>query len=327
MFELTYPFVLLLLPIPLAVHLLIPAYRQKDTAIRLPFFRNLAAAAGAELREGAVVLNKPRWAVWSASVMWALLIFALAEPVRLGQPVGLIKSKRDVVLAVDISGSMDTVDFPGPDGKNQQRLAAVRDVLRDFVARRDGDRIALIVFGSKAFVQTPLTADLQTVEELLNQTEVGMAGPHTALGDALGLAIRTFEASDIEQRVLIVLSDGNDTASRMSPINAAEIARDKGVEIFTIGVGDPDSSGENRLDLQVLKEIASRTGGQSFFAGDTDGLEQVYQRIDALTPRDEETMSWRPRESLSHWAILAAALIGVSTFLAAFLLKSIRLVS
>lgn len=315
MFELTHPWALLLIPLPVLVHFLAPAYRQREAALRLPFFRSLADAAGSKVEQGSVVVTRSRLQLVSAVAIWILVAFSLTDPVRLGQPIEITKSQRDVVLSIDISGSMDTVDFPGPDGKNQQRLAAVRDVVDGFIERRDGDRVALIVFGSKAFVQAPLTDDLETVATLLEQTAVGMAGPHTALGDSLGLAIRTFDASDIDQRVLILLSDGNDTASKMSPINAAEIAKDAGVEIYAIGVGNPEATGEDRLDMRILEDISSRTGGESFFAGDTDALERVYERIDALTPRDEETLSWRPRESLSHWFLLAAIAIGFATTL------------
>jgi len=179
------------------------------------------------------------------------------------------------------------------------------------VENRQGDRIALIVFGSQAYLQTPLTEDLQTVAQLLEQTEVGMAGPHTALGDAIGLSIRTFESSEIEQRVLILLSDGSDTASRMSPLNAAEIARQAGVEISTIAVGDPNSSGENRVDVATLQDIARRSGGNSYFASDVNALSQVYARIDDLNPRAVETLSYRPRQSLAYVPIGLAALIGL----------------
>lgn len=170
--------------------------------------------------------------------------------------------------------------------------------------------MALIVFGSHAYVQSPLTEDLQTIRDLLAQTEVGMAGPHTALGDSIGLAIRTFEASDIKQRLLILLSDGNDTASRMSPINAAGIARDRSIEIYTIGIGNPDATGEDKVDLKALKDIAGRTGGQYFYAEDVAGLREVYQRIDQLAPRRTETLSYRPRQALAWIPLLLATLIG-----------------
>jgi Ca-activated chloride channel family protein len=173
--------------------------------------------------------------------------------------------------------------------------------------------MALIVFGTQAYLQAPLTEDLRTITDLLDRTEVGMAGPHTALGDAIGLSIRTFEASDIDQRLLILLSDGTDTASRMSPVNAAEIAKGQGVEIYTIGVGDPNASGEDRVDLATLQDVASRTGGEYFFASDGEALAQVYDRIDELAPREVETLSYRPRQSLAWVPLALAALIGTAT--------------
>jgi Ca-activated chloride channel family protein len=307
------PWALALLPLPLLVWRLAPPHRERLPALRFPFFRRIAAAAGAEPRSGAVVLSRSRLQMLAAIACWCLAVLVLARPERVGEPVEITKAARDVVLAIDISGSMDARDFATAAGERKQRLAAVRDVVRTFVAGRDGDRVALIVFGSKAYVQTPLTEDLGTVVDLLDRTAVGMAGPHTALGDAIGLAIRTFEASEIEQRLLILLSDGSDTASRMSPVNAAEIARDQGVEVFTIGVGDPEARGEDRVDLATLEAIAARTGGAYFFAADEAALGQVYERIDQLAPREVETLSFRPRQSLAHLPLALAVVIGVAT--------------
>lgn len=312
MISLGLPWALALAPLPLLIWRLAPPHRERASALRFPFFRRIAEAAGAEPRRGAVVLARSRLQMGAAALVWLLLVAALAAPERVGDPVEVTRAARDVALAIDISGSMDTRDFATEDGPPQQRLAAVRDVVSDFVAGREGDRMALIVFGSKAYLQAPLTEDLSAIEELLARTEVGMAGPHTALGDAIGLAIRTFETSEIEQRLLILLSDGADTASRMSPVNAAEIAADRGVEIHTIGVGDPEASGEDRVDLDALKDIAARTGGRYFFAGDADALEAVYASIDALAPREVETLSWRPRQALAWIPLTAAALIGMA---------------
>lgn len=315
MIDWAYPFVFAILPLPLLVHWLVPAYQQSDAALRVPFFRRLAEAAEVAPKAGAAVVVRPKIAQVGGGMVWLFLILALAGPEQLGPPTEISRAKRDVVLAIDLSGSMDTVDFPTSDGQKQQRFAVVQDVVHQFVQNRDGDRVALIVFGSKAYVQAPLTEDLSTVSALLAQSEVGMAGPHTALGDAIGLAIRTFEASEIDQRLLILLSDGNDTASRMSPINAAEIARGKDVQIYAVGVGDPDATGEHRLDMSLLHDLARHTGGQAYFAGDGAALEDIYQEIDALTPRDVETLSWRTRTSLSHWGLLAALLVGMATTL------------
>ena len=244
-------------------------------------------------------------------LVWIALLVALARPERVGAPIEMTKAARDVVLAIDISGSMDQTDFKAADGETLQRLEGVKRVVGRFIEEREGDRVALIVFGEKAFVQSPFTEDLRTLGELLQETEVGMAGPHTVIGDAIGLAIRTFEASEIKDRLLIVLSDGADTGSRMSPVNAAEIAADHGVEIFTIAVGDPKGEGDQKVDLAALENIAQRAGGQAFFAGDEDGLARIYTRIDEMSPRKIESLSYRPRESLGVVPLGAAGLIGL----------------
>jgi Ca-activated chloride channel homolog len=310
-FDLPWAFVLL--PLPLLVWWLMPPHREQTPAIRIPFFRRVTSAAGTKPYQGAVVLTRTRLQMAAAILCWCLAVLALARPEQIGEPVEITKAARDVVLAIDISGSMDQRDFVTPDGERQQRLAGVRGVVRDFVTERDGDRMALLVFGSKAYVQAPLTEDLNTITALLDRTEVGMAGPHTALGDAIGLSIRTFEASEIEQRLLILLSDGSDTASRMSPVNAAEIARGEGVQIYTVAVGDPNAQGEARVDLTTLSEIATRTGGESFFADDQAALSRVYDQIAELAPRKTETLSYRPKRSLSWIPLLALLLVGLGT--------------
>jgi len=306
-----FPWAFLALPLPWFVWRFIPPHKETMPAIRFPFFRRVVDRAGVTPAAGAVVMQRGLFQMVSAVLIWLMLVLAIAQPERLGPPVEVEKSARDLILAIDISGSMDARDFEDPQGERLQRLAGVRDVIGRFVAARDGDRMALIAFGSKAYLQSPLTEDTATIVELLGQTQVGMAGPHTAIGDAIGLAIRTFEASEIDQRLLILLSDGADTASRMSPLNAAEIARGQGVEIHTIAVGDPNASGENRVDVQTLKDIADRTGGAAFFAADQSALDDIYARIDQLAPRLTETLSYRSRQTLFHLPLILAALIGV----------------
>lgn len=313
MISLGFPWALLALPLPLLVWWLVPPHREQVPALRFPFFRRIVETAEARPAAGAVVMRRSALQIAVAVLIWLLLVLAMARPERVGAPVEQTRAARDVVLAIDISGSMDARDFTAPDGSARQRLQGVRDVVDGFIAGRDGDRMALIVFGSKAYVQSPLTEDLATIRDLLARTEVGMAGPHTALGDSIGLAIRTFEASQIEQRLLILLSDGTDTVSRMSPLNAAEIARDRGIEIYTIGVGDPDATGEDKVDLKTLQDIAARTGGQFFMAEDSEGLARVYERIDELAPRVTETLSYRPRQALAWLPLLAAALLGLAS--------------
>ncbi len=324
MIQLASPWAFAFVPLPFLVWWLVPPRREQVEALRLPFFRRVTEAAGADARPGAVILRRTTPQMAAAVAVWILIVLSLTQPQRVGAPVEQVKAARDVVLAIDISGSMDAADFEDASGARLQRLAAVKSVVADFVARRDGDRMALIVFGSRAYLQAPLTEDLETLVTLLDRTEVGMAGPHTALGDAIGLAIRTFEASDIDQRLMILLSDGADTASAMSPVNAAEIAAGDGVEIFTIGVGDPDGDGEDVVDLTALQEIASRTGGAYFYASDAEALTAVYDRIDTLAPRETETLSYRPRRPLAHWPMGLALLVGLGTAAALHLARRRR---
>lgn len=303
------PWAVCLLPLPFIVWRFVPPYRQSVPSLRIPFFRRITEATGATPREGSVVLDRKRIQMLIACLVWGLLVLALMRPERIGEPVEMTKAARDLVLAIDISGSMDERDFRTEDGEPLQRLEAVKRIVGEFVEKRDGDRVSLIVFGSKAFVQAPFTEDLQSVRELLEQTAVGMAGPNTVIGDAIGLAIRTFETSEVEQRLMILLSDGADTNSRMSPVNAAEIAAQKGVEIYTVAVGDPEGQGANKVDLPQLTDIAERAGGQFFFAGDADELARIYDRIEELAPRKVETLSFRPRLPLGHWPLIAAMVL------------------
>lgn len=311
MISFVFPFAFLALPLPWLFWRFMPAYKERVPAIRFPFFRQVIEHSGAQASVGSVIMARHLFQIIVAGLIWVMLVLAIAQPERLGKPIETSVSARDLILAIDISGSMDARDFTDPQGTKVQRLAGVQAVVQQFVEGRDGDRMALIVFGSKAYLQSPLTEDTETIAALLAQTQVGMAGPHTALGDAIGLAIRTFEASEIEQRLLVLLSDGADTASRMSPVNAAEIATGAGVEIHTIAVGNPEATGENRVDVATLQDIANRTGGAYFFAEDQAALDGIYDRIDELAPRLSNTQSYRPRRSLHHIPLLLAVLIGV----------------
>lgn len=308
MLNLALPWALILLPTPILIRAILPPYRDQVAAIRIPFFRQITGAAKVEARAGAVILRRTRLQMISAITIWMLLVLALARPERLGDPVVIETAARDIVLALDISGSMDQHDFISSNGERMQRLDAVKSVMNQFITERDGDRIALIVFGTKAFVQAPFTEDLQSLSGFLDQTVVGMAGPNTAVGDAIGLSIRTFQASEVDQRLMILLSDGADTSSRMPPINAAAFAAEQGVTIYTIGVGEVNATGADRVDLDALQNIADLTGGSFFYADDQAALGEIYARIDKQNPRKVETLSFRPKESLT-WMPLGLALL------------------
>ncbi|MBR0692278.1 VWA domain-containing protein [Bradyrhizobium lablabi] len=315
MFELAWPWMLALLPLPILVWWLLPPYRARQASVKVPFFDRLAAATGQTPQRGAVVLQRRRVQMVAAVVIWALLVVALAQPQWVGDPVTREVSARDLILAIDISGSMQQRDFRAADGAVLTRLDGVKRVVADFIARRQGDRVALILFGTKAYVQVPFTQDLQTATALLAQTEVGMAGQQTAIGDTIGLAIRTFDASKAQQKLLILLTDGNDTASRVPPEHAADIARQNGVVVYTIGVGDPAASGENRVDLGALRSVAQTTGGRFFRAEDGAQLQAIYADIDRLAPAKLDTLSWRPKLPLFQWPLGAAVILALLLWL------------
>ena len=311
MFELAFPWILVALPAPLLIYWLLPPYRQRASALRVPFFDEMIEATGLEARPGAVVMTRRWLQTLPMALLWILLVFALAKPQWVGAPIVRTDAARDVMLAIDLSGSMDYRDFVDAEGVKSSRFAAVQRVVDEFVAARTQDRIGLIVFGNRAYLQLPFTRDVVAARSLVELMQVGMAGPRTALGDAIGMAIRSFEESETDKRLLILLSDGSDTASSMTPVNAAEIARSQGVEIYTIGIGDPEARGEDRVDFETLTEIAERTGGQFFNAEDERTLSEVYRRIDVLDPGEVRTESWRPRDSLVHLPVAVALIIAL----------------
>jgi Ca-activated chloride channel family protein len=307
--EFAYPLALLATPLPILAWWLLPPQRERVSALRVPFFEPITAAAGSEARAGAVILRRRWLQLFVAVLVWLLLVAGLAKPEWVGQPIVRTEAARDIMLALDLSGSMDYHDFPGEDGEIVSRFEAVQRVVDRFVTAREDDRIGLIVFGTKAYLQLPFTRDLDTARALVDLMDVGMAGPKTALGDSIGLAIRSFETSEVDDRLLILLTDGNDTASKMTPINAADIAQLNGVEIYTIGIGDTAATGEDRVDFDVLAAIAARTGGEFYNAEDEAALDAVYRRIDQTAVADVRTQSWRPRQSLVHWPVGLAVIL------------------
>lgn len=320
-FELPWAFVLL--PLPLLVFLLAPEFRDRGEALRAPFFARLVKLTGRVPQSGAVVQRK-NWLQQANGVLsWLLIVTALARPVWAGEPIVQEKSARDMLLIVDLSGSMQEKDFTDSKGEKISRLDAVKQVLRDFVARRKGDRIGLAVFGNAAFPQAPFTDDHATVLALLDELQVAMAGPKTMIGDAIGLAMRLFEASTTENKVAILLTDGNDTGSKMPVARASEIATENGITIHTIAMGDPKTAGEQELDEETLKAISKTTGGSYFLALDRKALTAIYGELDKLEPEKLETISYRPKLSLFHYP-LAALLIANLLLAGIMLVRSSR---
>ncbi|MEA3278775.1 MAG: VWA domain-containing protein [Pseudomonadota bacterium] len=311
MLNLAYPWMLVLLPLPLLVALFLPPYRQSRPAAQVPFLPLLTRLTGRQPESGAAVARRSLFEIFIGILVWLALVLALARPQWLEAPLVKELPMRDMLLAVDLSGSMETEDFTDAQGMTVDRLSAVKQVLDDFLTRREDDRIGLIVFGSAAFLQAPFTDDLEVLRTLLDEVELRMAGPKTALGDAIGMAMTLFERSELEERVLIVLTDGNDTGSLVPPDKAAAIAQDNGVVVHAIGIGDPKSAGEEKLDEATLRKVAETTGGRYFYAADRQALEEVYAELDRLAPRKVETLSHRPQRDLFHWPLGAALVLTI----------------
>jgi Ca-activated chloride channel family protein len=311
-YEVEYPWVLALLPLPLLVWWLAPPYKEQSPALRLPFFSDVAHIAGVSPSPGAVILRTVWLQKIVAPVCWALAVLALARPQFVEPPQTKVQPARDLLLALDLSQSMDTRDFRDPAGALETRAAAVRRVVDTFIERRSGDRIGLVGFGDAPYPLVPFTLDHATVRAVLADSVPGMAGPRTSLGDAIGLAIKMFDNSKAPEKVLIVLSDGNDTASRMPPDRAADIAHDRGVRVHAVGIGDPRGTGEERLDRAALEKIATTTGGRFFFGGDQQQLASIYDTLDRITPANHQTLTWRPRRDVGWYAVGAASVLLVA---------------
>ncbi len=325
MIEWLWPWMLALAPLPLLVRLLAPAATSRDPALRAPFFEEWQSLAAAEAR-GHGGTRAPLLLLW---LVWLLLLLAVARPVWIGEPVELPESGRDLMLAVDISGSMRIEDMR--EGQELvPRLQAVKNVGSRFIERRRGDRLGLVLFGSNAYVQSPLSFDTATVERFLREAQIGFAGQETAIGDAIGLAVKRLKERPAESRVLILLTDGQDTASSVTPLDAARLAANLDIRIYTIGIGADEltlpglfgsSFGSRKvnpsaeLDEAGLMEIARLTGGRYFRARDPQELAGIYALLDELEPVEQATNTYRPRQSLGYVPLLAA--LGLSFLLAA----------
>lgn len=314
MLQFEWQWMFLLLPLPLLVrYLLPPVPRETQAALRVPFINELSAYA-------ATAQNRPaRLMLLLAALAWLAFISAIARPQWLGDPVEIPVSGRDLMLAVDLSGSMRREDFK-IEGQVVDRLTATKYVATDFIQRRSGDRVGLILFGRNAYLQTPLTFDRQTVSKLLAESFIGLAGKETAIGDAIGLAVKRLKGRDEKSRVLVLLTDGANTAGEVNPIKAAELAAQYQLKIYTIGIGADEMLqrslfGMRRvnpsadLDEATLRAIAGKTGGRYFRARDIDELNKIYQLLDRLEPVEKENQSFRPVQALFYWPLMLALLL------------------
>lgn len=306
-----YIWVFALLPLPWFIRAIVPARKIHPVAVRVPFGTRLEQALGQRPDEASSDSSGRSLIV--QSLVWGLVLTSVARPQWIEPPITKEQPTRDLLLLVDLSGSMDQEDFQNAAGNTVDRLTAVKEVLSDFLIKREGDRVGLVVFGDAAYLQAPFSTDLELTATLLDECQVGMAGPRTALGDAIGLGVTLFDESDVPAKTIIALTDGNDTKSRVPPVEAARVAKQRGVRIHTIAIGDPTTAGEDKLDEQTLRDVASETGGAYFFAADRTALEGIYDELDRVETRDVQTVSHRPRRDIFYLPLTAALMISMAS--------------
>ena len=328
MMSFIWPWAFAVLPLPLVLRLLLPRAKVTDDA----------ALRVSDLSEYQLDDNfsyagkKSYWPLLLYILAWIFLVIAAARPQWTGDPIELPVSGRDLMMAIDISKSMDL-----PIRHNLRsisRITATKAVASGFIEKRVGDRIGLILFGDQAYVQSPLTFDRTTVNILLQEAVTGLAGQATAIGDAIGLAVKRFDNSQTEKnikknisndRVLILLTDGVSNRGEISPRKAAELATIKGLKIHTIGIGN---RGSRELDERTLRDIAKTTGGQYFRAYNTNDLEEIYKVLDKLEPVEKDVRSYRPIKTLFYIpltaSMLTAALLVLFLYTPHFISASFR---
>lgn len=318
MFEFAQPWLLLLFPLPWFIYRWFPPAKPlAKIALRVPFFSLLRQLS----HQSQLSDSKSALPWWLAYLGWILLVIAAAGPQWLDKTLDVSRTGRDLMLAVDLSGSMQMPDLT-LNGMRANRLEVVKATARQFIARRAGDRLGLILFGSRAYLQTPLTFDSATVLAMLEDASIGLAGKETAIGDAIGIAVKRLKAYPNEQKVLILLTDGASNSGAISPLQAAQLAKAAGIRIYTIGVGTdniivPGPFGGQMLnpssdiDAETLQTIAKMTGGLFFRAQDTESLRQIYHVLDKLEPAKAKGEKYRPVKPLYPWPLGAALLLSM----------------
>ena len=318
MISFSNPWLLLLWPLAIVIWFLPPLKISLPSSMKVPFFSGLYQSIGHNRSA-----TKPLSAMLLWALIWTLLVLAIAGPRWVGEPRPLSRDGRNLMLAMDLSGSME-IDDMQVNGRPVSRLAVVKAAAEQFVKKRSGDKVGLILFGTQAYLQTPLTYDRQTVLSQLQDASIGLAGKTTAIGDAIGLSVKRLRDTPSKGRVLVLLTDGANNAGLLQPINAAEIAQKEGIKIYTIGLGSNVSQNQARffyganpaadLDEKTLKSIASITGGKYFRATNPAALQRIYDTINAIETIKQDQAVVRPQVEYYPW-LLALALLFIGSVL------------
>lgn len=303
-FEIAFPWVFWLSPLPLIFYALLPPLKLRSSSLRYSNFSRIEPYTGQKPRKAALVRRRGLGQWLLLSTVWLLTLAALSNPRSVEDPELKVKTSRNFLILADLSVSMAERDWEIA-GRRARRWDAVKEVMHDFIQRREGDRMGLIFFASGAYVQAPFTPDLETVDRLLDEADVGMAGQATHLGKAIVKGVEMFQQDTLKTKVMLLLTDGVDTGTDILPMDAAALAEKDSIQIYTIGIGNPTDSNSD-LDERTLREISERTGASYFRASDAERLDEIYAELDALQPIEYEEETYRPEVLYYHYPLGAA---------------------
>ncbi|AJC48524.1 VWA domain-containing protein [Allofrancisella guangzhouensis] len=318
MIKVEYPWFLILIILPVLVYWILPrAKKDEQLALKTPFFKEIKSQI---TDGGSSNFRRANYLKYLLGIIWVFLVVSGSGLQWLGKPMNLPQSGRDLMIAIDLSGSMAIQDMKKADGQMESRFDLVMRVANQFLETRKGDRVGLILFGSKAYLQAPLTFDIPTVKKMLNDSSIALPGPQTAIGDAIGLAVKKLMQYPNQSKALVLLTDGENNSGSLQPLQAAELAKKNGIKVYTIGLGGGQMimqtafgqriiNTSEDLDTNVLKEIAKMTGGEFFRAQNSKDLQHIYQEIDKLEPVESDKTVIRPVTYIYPWSLGVALLL------------------
>lgn len=321
MIELACPNMLWLFILPVFIYFILPAVRRMyGDSLKVPFVEDITEIKSNSKHIKLADYTSPKVSLLKMLlliVVWCLLVVALCRPQWVGEPRRVKNEGRDILLVVDISKSMLERDF-AYQGKYYDRLTTVKSVVQEFIDKRTEDRIGLVLFGTRAYMQVPLTYDKQSIKDVLSVTEAGMAGNSTSIGDAVGVALKNLPHDDINNKIIILLTDGENNDGSLSMLQAMDLAQQENVKVYTIGVGSDETAlfggfitmqRDSGLDEESLKKLAAVTDGFYFRAKDVSSLQKIYRRIDELEPQTSEGRIVQETKDLFYLPAFASLLL------------------
>lgn len=321
-FEIAHLWVFWLLPLPFLIYWLLPPLRLKSASLSIPNFKKVQEYTGEKPRSSAVVKRRNIFSFALLFVIWVLLLGALSSPQLVAEPEMKVKTSRNFLIVADISFSMAQNDWI-ENGQRVRRWDGVKSVMHDFIDKREGDRMGLIFFGSSAYIQAPFTPDLVTVDAMLEEADVGMAGQMTNIGKAIVKGIEMFDQDTIQTKVMLLLTDGVDAGTDILPLDAADMAKKDSILVYTIGIGDPNSGGSD-LDENTLIEISEMTDAKYFRAIDADRLNDIYDELNTLEPIEYEEEEFKPKTLLFYYPLALALFLAIFHSLIQSIVRVIR---